>query len=105
VRLLHTNREAQHVALMNIATIAATHPRIFAEHVAEFFVCGGESLATRSLKLEILTLLANEQNITRILREMREYTKDEDKTFVAAAIQAIGRCAAAIPEVAESCMQ
>lgn len=105
VRLLHCNRETQYVALMNILTMASQNPQLFRDYIQEFFIGGSESLAARALKLELLTILANEQNITRVLSEMREYTKDDDKEFVTAAIQAIGRCAAAIPAVADSCMQ
>ena len=105
VRLLHCNRETQYVALMNILSMASQCPQLFTDHIQEFFIGGSESLAARALKLELLTVLANEQNISRVLSEMREYTKDEDKEFVTAAIQAIGRCAAAIPAVADSCMQ
>lgn len=105
IRLLHCNRETQYVALMNILTMASQNPQLFRDHIQEFFIGGSESLAARALKLELLTILANEQNITRVLSEMREYTKDDDKEFVTAAIQAIGRCAAAIPAVADSCMQ
>jgi len=105
VRLLHTDRETEYVALANIATMAATYPRLFSDVVEEFFISGGESLPTRTLKLDILTRSANEQNINRILKELKEYAKDENKTFVASAVQAIGRCATALPDVADSCMQ
>jgi len=105
VRLLHANRETEYVALANIATMAATYPRLFSDVVEEFFISGAESLPTRILKLDILTRSANEANITRILKELKEYAKDENKTFVAAAVQAIGRCATALPDVADSCMQ
>jgi len=105
VRLLHTNRETEYVALANIATMAATYPRLFSDVVEEFFISGAESLPTRTLKLDILTRSANESNIGRILKELKEYAKDENKTFVAGAVQAIGRCATALPDVADSCMQ
>eukprot|EP00727_Mastigamoeba_balamuthi_P004329 m51a1_g13894 Adaptor protein complex 3 (AP-3), beta subunit (1175) ;mRNA; r:711313-716670 len=104
VRLLHAGREAQYVALANIATLAAQHPAVFAENISEFFVRAGEPAATRVLKLEILTRVANERNISRVLREMREYVRDDNKTFVASAVEAVGRCAATIPEVAETCL-
>lgn len=105
VRLLHADRETEYVALANIATMAATYPRLFSDVVDEFFVAGCESLPTRTLKLDILTRSANEQNIGRILKELKEYSRDENKEFVAAAVQAIGRCATALPDVADSCMQ
>jgi len=105
IRLLHSDRETEYVALANIATMAATYPRLFSDFVEEFFISGGESLPTRTLKLDILTRSANEQNIGRILKELKEYARDENKTFVAGAVQAIGRCATALPDVADSCMQ
>jgi len=105
VRLLHSDRETEYVTLCNIATMAATYPRLFSEVVEEFFISGSESLPTRNLKLDILTRSANEQNIGKILKELKEYSRDENKTFVAAAVQAIGRCATALPDVADSCMQ
>jgi len=105
VRLLHADRETEYVALSNIATMAVTYPRLFSDVVEEFFVTGAESIPTRTLKLDILTRSANEQNIHRILKELKEYARDENKTFVAAAVQAIGRCATSLPEVADSCMQ
>ena len=41
----------------------------------------------RLLKLEILTTLATESNITTILRELQEYVKFEDKEVVTLTIQ------------------
>ena len=94
-----------YVVLSNIASMAATNPvwtsiifgiltsaqAIFADSIAEFFVTSGEPLIIRNLKLEILTYIANESNINRILREFKEYVKDDNKTFVTNTIQAIGR--------------
>jgi AP-3 complex subunit beta len=61
---------------------------MFEQHLSEFFVDAGDPEFTRALKLEVLTNIANESNITRILREFKEYVKSEDKTFVTATIQA-----------------
>lgn len=59
----------------------------------------------RILKLDLLASLATEANISLILSEFHTYCKDSDKKFVAAAIQAIGRCATVLPQVSESCMR
>lgn len=56
------------------------------------------------LKLEILTNLATATSISMILREFQTYISSSDKDFVAATIQAIGRCAATIKEVTETCL-
>jgi AP-3 complex subunit beta len=105
VRILRANREVQYVVLSNIASMSATRPGMFEQHLSEFFVDAGDPEFTRALKLEVLTNIANESNISRILREFKEYVKSEDKAFVTATIQAIGRCASRIEEVTSSCMQ
>uniref|UniRef100_A0A663EVI9 AP-3 complex subunit beta n=1 Tax=Aquila chrysaetos chrysaetos TaxID=223781 RepID=A0A663EVI9_AQUCH len=80
VRLLHSNREVQYIVLQNIATMSIQR------------------------KLEILTNLANEANISTLLREFQTYVKSQDKQFAAATIQAIGRCATNITEVTDTCL-
>jgi AP-3 complex subunit beta len=105
VRILRANREVQYVVLTNIASMSATRPSMFEQYLSEFFVDAGDPEFSRTLKLEVLTNIANESNISRILREFKEYVKSEDKAFVTATIQAIGRCASRIEEVTSSCMQ
>lgn len=56
-----------------------------------FFVRGNDATQIKLLKLEILTNLANEANITFILREFQTYISSQDRDLVAATIQAIGR--------------
>jgi hypothetical protein len=62
-----------------------------------------EASFIKELKLEILTLIAAETNIDRILKEFRFYTMQDDKDFVAKTIQAIGKCALRLPEVLGFC--
>ncbi|KAF3849277.1 hypothetical protein F7725_015774 [Dissostichus mawsoni] len=80
VRLLRSHREVQYIVLQNIATMSIQR------------------------KLEILTNLANEANISTILREFQTYVKSQDKAFAAATIQAIGRCATNITDVTDTCL-
>lgn len=56
------------------------------------------------LKLEILSNLATESTIDTILKEFETYIASSDKTFVAATIQAIDRCAANIKAVTNNCL-
>ncbi|MEQ2177580.1 hypothetical protein GOODEAATRI_005000 [Goodea atripinnis] len=63
-----------------------------------------KSVSLLTLQLEILTNLANEANISTILREFQTYVKSQDKAFAAATIQAIGRCATNISEVTDTCL-
>jgi len=104
VRVIRNTREMQYCILMTIRAMATTHPDIFQPYLTDFFVEVSEPNFTRKLKIEIMTLLANESNIDRILREFTYYTTREDKDFVAEVIQAIGKCAVRIPEVTDRCM-
>ena len=69
-----------------------------------FFVRSGDPTQVKLLKLEILTNIANQTNISPILREFQTYISSQDKQFVAATIEAIGRCASNIKEVTETCL-
>ncbi|KAJ8941876.1 hypothetical protein NQ318_001729 [Aromia moschata] len=55
-------------------------------------------------ELEVLTNLTTDSNVSTILRELQTYISNSDKHFVAATIQAIGRCACSISEVTDSCL-
>jgi len=96
-------RELQYMALMTAATIVTTRPEVLHNHVADFFVFPNDPAAIASLKLEVCTRLVTPGTVTVILREFQTYAASEDKAFVQQAIQAIGRCALLIPDVAASC--
>ncbi|KAF8925331.1 AP-3 complex subunit beta-2 [Dissophora ornata] len=104
VRLLRSHREIQYVVLNNIVAIASQRPYVFDQFYQHFFVRSNDPVFIRNLKLDILTMIATESNITFILRELQEYVKSSNKDFVTQAIEAIGRCASNIPEMAESCL-
>ncbi|EDM08687.1 adaptor-related protein complex 3, beta 2 subunit (predicted), isoform CRA_b [Rattus norvegicus] len=80
VRLLRSHSEVQYVVLQNVATMSIKR------------------------RLEVLTNLANETNIPTVLREFQTYIRSMDKDFVAATIQAIGRCATNIGRVRDTCL-
>eukprot|EP00794_Sanderia_malayensis_P009814 gene9814-10821_t len=104
IRLLKSHREVQTVVLSNIATMTVTRKTLFQEYMKSFFVNSGDPTHIRLLKLEILTNIAGESNITIILREFQTYVTSADKEFAASTIQAIGRCASNIPEVTDTCL-
>ncbi|XP_060617604.2 AP-3 complex subunit beta-1 isoform X1 [Anolis sagrei] len=104
VRLLRSNREVQYVVLQNIATMSIQHKGMFEPHLKSFYVRSTDPTMIKTLKLEILTNLANEANISTLLREFQTYVKSQDKQFAAATIQAIGRCATNISEVTDTCL-
>jgi len=69
-----------------------------------FYVRTCDPTQIKLLKLEILTNIANETNIPPILREFQTYIASQDKELVGATIEAIGRCASNIKEVAQTCL-
>uniref|UniRef100_A0A7N8YDQ6 AP-3 complex subunit beta n=1 Tax=Mastacembelus armatus TaxID=205130 RepID=A0A7N8YDQ6_9TELE len=77
---------------------------LFEPFLKSFYVRSTDASHIKTLKLEILTNLANEANISIILREFQTYVKSQDKAFAAATIQAIGRCATNISEVTDTCL-
>ena len=103
-KLVRSRREIQYVVLSNIAAMASQRPSLFVHELTEFFIFGSDPRFIRSLKLEIMTLLATETNISVILRELKTYVKSGDTVFVTEAIQAVGRCAMRVHEVTESCL-
>ncbi|XP_075935891.1 AP-3 complex subunit beta-1 isoform X4 [Anarhichas minor] len=104
VRLLRSHREVQYIVLQNIATMSIQRKGMFEPFMKSFYVRSTDATHIKTLKLEILTNLANEANISTILREFQTYVKSQDKAFAAATIQAIGRCATNITEVTDTCL-
>uniref|UniRef100_A0A6Q2XPN6 AP-3 complex subunit beta n=1 Tax=Esox lucius TaxID=8010 RepID=A0A6Q2XPN6_ESOLU len=104
VRLLRSHREVQYIVLQNIATMSIQRKGMFEPYMKSFYVRSTDATHIKSLKLEILTNLANEANISTILREFQTYVKSQDKQFAAGTIQAIGRCATNISEVTDTCL-
>ncbi|XP_051875520.1 AP-3 complex subunit beta-1 isoform X2 [Pristis pectinata] len=104
VRLLRSHREVQYIVLQNIATMSIQKKGMFEPYLKSFYVRSTDPTQIKVLKLEILTNLASETNISIVLREFQTYVKSQDKQFAAAAIQAIGRCATNISEVTDTCL-
>ncbi|XP_040435427.1 AP-3 complex subunit beta-1 isoform X2 [Falco naumanni] len=104
VRLLRSNREVQYIVLQNIATMSIQRKGMFEPYLKSFYVRSTDPTMIKTLKLDILTNLANEANISTLLREFQTYVKSQDKQFAAATIEAIGRCATNITEVTDTCL-
>eukprot|EP00062_Callorhinchus_milii_P007698 gi/632949616/ref/XP_007890264.1/ PREDICTED: AP-3 complex subunit beta-1 isoform X1 [Callorhinchus milii] len=104
VRLLRSHREVQYIVLQNIATITIQRKGLFQPYLKSFYIRSTDPTQIKILKLEILTNLTSEINISTVLREFQTYVKSQDKQFAAATIQAIGRCATNISEVTDTCL-
>lgn len=73
VRLLRSHREVQIIVLKNIVSMAQKNHSMFQAHQKSFFVHSNDNIQIKLLKLEILTCLANESNISVILREFQVF--------------------------------
>nr|XP_025042895.1 AP-3 complex subunit beta-2-like [Pelodiscus sinensis] len=104
VRLLRSHSEVQYVVLQNVATMSIKRRGMFEPYLKSFYIRSTDPTQIKILKLEVLTNLANETNISTILREFQTYIRSMDKDFVAATIQAIGRCATNIGKVRDTCL-
>uniref|UniRef100_A0A8D1BIP0 AP-3 complex subunit beta n=1 Tax=Sus scrofa TaxID=9823 RepID=A0A8D1BIP0_PIG len=104
VRLLRSHSEVQYVVLQNVATMSIKRRGMFEPYLKSFYIRSTDPTQIKILKLEVLTNLANETNIPTVLREFQTYIRSMDKDFVAATIQAIGRCATNIGWVRDTCL-
>ncbi|GMF22990.1 unnamed protein product [Phytophthora lilii] len=104
VRIMRNQREIQYVVLSVISSMATSRPDMFRPFLQEFFVRATDPAYARKLKLEILTSLVTNDNVSIILREFQAYVRHVDKSFVTMTVRALGRVADAMPSVAERCL-
>nr|XP_022915236.1 AP-3 complex subunit beta-2 isoform X1 [Onthophagus taurus] len=104
VRLLSSHNEIQCIVLDSIASMSYQKRGMFEYYLKHFFVRMSEPLRIKLLKLDVLTNLACDSNVSLILREMQAYLSCSDKVFAAATIQAIGKCACRLADIADSCL-
>ncbi|TRY85291.1 hypothetical protein DNTS_035788 [Danionella cerebrum] len=83
VRLMRSHSEVQYVVLQNVATMTIKRRGMFEPYLKSFYI-----RSTDPTQIKIL----------------KTYIKSMDKDFVAASIQAIGRCATNIGEVRDTCL-
>ena len=96
----------QHSVLCAILPMASECPGAFVPHLRAFFVNEtSDALFIKLLKLDVLSLLANQANVRTVLRELQTYVTWGSISFVTAAIRAVGRLANALPSVADQCLR
>ena len=101
-------RMSPHAAPTILAAIskwAQDRPEMFKPFIRFFLVRSSDDKVVRALKLEIMTLIADESNTSNLLKEFQSYLRDSDKGFVADAVVALGHCAARLPSMSSPCMR
>jgi AP-3 complex subunit beta len=83
-----------------------TLKHIFEPFLKSFFIKSRDSTHIKILKLKIITNLSSSTNIALILREFQAYINNyqDEMEFVSATIEAIGKCASRIKEIAPICL-
>uniref|UniRef100_A0A671KDM4 AP-3 complex subunit beta n=1 Tax=Sinocyclocheilus anshuiensis TaxID=1608454 RepID=A0A671KDM4_9TELE len=71
VRLMRSHSEVQYVVLQNVATMTIKRRGMFEPYLKSFYIRSTDPTQIKILKLEVLTNLANETNISTILREFQ----------------------------------
>ncbi|ETO32451.1 hypothetical protein RFI_04663, partial [Reticulomyxa filosa] len=83
---LDDHREVSFCLLANVATMCAHRADLFSNYSKEFYIRATEPVYVKELKLDILSKIANENNINGILREFQAYVRDTDVKFRCATI-------------------
>nr|XP_015197619.1 PREDICTED: AP-4 complex subunit beta-1 [Lepisosteus oculatus] len=84
-------RELRFAALCHVRQVLRSLPGHFSAHFKKFFCSYSEPSYIKFRKMEILTELANDENVDMILEELRAYCTDVSPELAQAAIFALGR--------------
>lgn len=87
--------------VQSLVTSNSASVEVFAPEFKQFFCRYNEPSYIKSLKIEILTVLADEGSAEPIVGELGEYVTDVDAEISRRAIRAIGKIAVRVPSTAE----
>ncbi|KJK80305.1 hypothetical protein H634G_04544 [Metarhizium anisopliae BRIP 53293] len=104
VTLLAKGPEVQYLALRNALLILQRRPEVLKNDIRVFFCKYNDPIYVKVTKLELIFMLANENNIDEVLTELREYATEIDVHFVRKAVRAIGKLAIKIEPAAKRCI-
>lgn len=104
VTLLAKGPEVQYLALRNALLILQRRPEVLRNDIRVFFCKYNDPIYVKVTKLELIFMLANENNIEEVLTELREYATEIDVHFVRKAVRAIGKLAIKIEPAATRCI-
>ncbi len=104
VTLLSKGPEIQYLALRNALLILQRRPEVLKNDIRVFFCKYNDPIYVKVTKLELIFMLASEQNINEVLTELREYATEIDVHFVRKSVRAIGKLAIKIEPAARLCI-
>uniref|UniRef100_A0A914MCJ8 AP-3 complex subunit beta n=1 Tax=Meloidogyne incognita TaxID=6306 RepID=A0A914MCJ8_MELIC len=86
-----------------VRLLRGTNETLFSPFLKSFFVRSSDAMQVKKLKLNVLTCLVDESNVQLVIRELQAYMQMTD--LAEEAVEAIGRCALAVPSAAsETCL-
>ncbi len=104
VTLLSKGPEIQYLALRNAYIILQRRPDVLQNEIKVFFCKYTDPIYVKIAKLEILYMLATEDNIRQVLTELKEYASEIDVDFVRTSVKAIGKLTLKIESTASECI-
>ncbi|SCU97014.1 LANO_0E14972g1_1 [Lachancea nothofagi CBS 11611] len=105
ISLLNKPPELEFLVLRNIILLLIGREKpILSVDVSYFFVEFNDPIYIKDTKLEILYLLAKEDNLSQILQELKEYATDIDIQMSRKAIRAVGNLAVKLERCVDECM-
>ncbi|KAI0461685.1 hypothetical protein LJB42_004758 [Komagataella kurtzmanii] len=100
VSVLNSGPEIQFLLLRNTILLLLSKFNLVSLNVTSFFCRYNDPIYIKDTKLEIIYLLANEENLHIILEELEEYARDSDVQMSRKAIRAIGNLAIKLEDIA-----
>ncbi|ANB15453.1 Apl1p [Sugiyamaella lignohabitans] len=105
VTLLSKPPEIQYLALRNCILLLQSRKSLLNLDVRVFFSKYNDPIYVKATKLEIIFLLADENNIGEVLRELRECATEIDVQVARKAVRAIGKLAIKVEAAAQPCIE
>ncbi|ODQ63690.1 AP-2 complex subunit beta [Nadsonia fulvescens var. elongata DSM 6958] len=105
VTLLSKPNEIQYLVLRNCIMLLQSRPELLKIDIKAVFCKYNDPIYIKTTKLEVIYLLANESNISLILKELQEYATEIDVQVVKKAVRAIGKLAIKIESSAPKCIE
>ncbi|CAH6720215.1 AP-2 complex subunit beta [[Candida] jaroonii] len=105
VSLLAKPTEIQFLVLRNIILLLLGRKELVEFNVEMLFCKYDDAIYVKDTKLEIIYLLANEENFSIVARELEEYATDVDVAMARKAIRAFGNLAVKLHNAAPLCVE
>lgn len=105
VSLLAKPSETQFLVLRNVILLLLGSKDLVSFEVEMFYCRYDDPIYVKDTKLEIIYLLANESNVSLVLRELEEYATEVDVSMARKAIRAFGNLAVKLESASEECVE